>query len=223
MLVISVPAKVALYPDQFLRAEYPAPVHPPGHSQRLERLKAAGIEVLDPSQALWDRLIREQAFYQNDSHWTPDTMKEVVSQAAKLIRQKWPALHQAETPLIKASILERQDRGDLLKSLLPYGDTIYGKETAQLVSIRGLEQDPKSPVLILGGDLLTVFDAPTASFGNADAEPQHAGFATQLASLMGRPLDVKIMDLDDLSMTEELKVQASMKKLVIVLIKADEL
>ena len=223
MLVVAAPAKIALYPDQFLRAEYPAPVHPPGHSARLERLKAAGIEVLDPAQALWDRLIRAQAFYQNDSHWTPDTMKEVVTMAAKLIRQKWPGLHQAETPLIKASILERQDRGDLLSRLLPQGDTAYGQETAQLVSIRGLESDPKSPVLILGSDLLTVFDDPAASFGNAEGEPQHAGFATQLASLMGRPLEVMTTAPTAVTLTNELKTKALTKKLVIIVIGANEL
>lgn len=64
----------------------------------MEQLRAAGIEVLDPAQPLWDRLIRAEAYFQHDSHWTPETMKEVAALAAKQIRKSWPALHQADTP-----------------------------------------------------------------------------------------------------------------------------
>lgn len=224
LLVVAVPAKAAMYPQQILRAEYPAPVQPPGFKARLEKLTAAGIEVLDPSQPLWDRLIRAEAFFANDSHWTPETMKEVATLTAKQIRQKWPTLHQAETPLIQASILDRSDMGDLAKALLPYGEYFFGEESAQLVSIRGLESDAKSPILLLGGELLRVFEAADASFGNANGQAQHAGFPTQLAALLGRPLDVRLAeDESELLSAETLATLAGKKKLVVVLLRADAL
>jgi hypothetical protein len=224
LLVIAMPAKAALYPANILSAEYNTPVHPPGQKARLERLRAAGIEVLDPSQALWDRLIRAGAYFQNDIHWTPETMKEVAGLAAKQIRKNWPVLHQADTPLINATILDRTDPGDLAQTLLPFSESLFGMESAQLVSIRGLESDAKSPVLIIGGDLLRVFEEASASFGNAGSEAQHAGFATQLASLLGRPLDVITVGNHDLpDGLKQIETRAASKKLLICLLPADEL
>jgi hypothetical protein len=224
LLVIAMPAKAALYPANILSAEYNTPVHPPGQKARLERLRAAGIEILDPSQALWDRLIRAGAYFQNDSHWTPETMKEVAGLAAKQIRKIWPALHQADTPLINATILDRTDLGDLAQTLLPFSESLFGMESAQLVSIRGLESDTKSPVLIIGGELLRVFEDATASFGNAGGDAQQAGFATQLASLLGRPLDViTVEDHDLIGGLKKVETRATSKKLLICLLPADEL
>ena len=222
LLVIAIPAKAALYPENILSAQYTAPVQPPGQKARMEQLRAAGIEVLDPAQPLWDRLIRAEAYFQHDSHWTPETMKEVAALAAKQIRKSWPALHQADTPLINATILDRTDVGDLARTLLPRSESLFGLESAQLVSIRGLESDSKSPVLLVGGELLRVFDEANTSFGNARGEAQHAGFATQLASLLGRPLEVKIVD-EDSPVTDPLADIAARKKLVIILLPADML
>lgn len=224
MLVVAMPGKSAIYPENILRAEYSAPVLPPGQKARLDQLTAAGIEVLDPSKALWDRLLRAEAYFQNDSHWTPETMKEVATLTFKHIRQKWPTLHQAETPLINATILDRSDLGDLARTLLPQGESMFGEETAQLVSIRGLESDAKSPVLLVGGALLRVFDDPASSFGNSSGEAQHAGFSTQLASLLGRALDVRITQEKDFHETlGSLQDASSTKKLVICLLPAESL
>ncbi len=217
LFVIAMPTKAALYPANILSAEYNAPVQPPGQKAKLEQLHTAGIEVLDPSQVLWDRLIRAEAYYQNDSHWTPETMKEVALLAAKQIRKNWPALHQTDTPLINATILDRTDVGDLAQELLPLSESWFGTESAQLVSIRGLESDPKSPILLVGGELLRVYDDADSSFGNANGQSQDAGFATQLAALLGRPLQVQRADAVNIA---EL---AGKKKLVIFLLPADAL
>jgi SGNH hydrolase-like domain, acetyltransferase AlgX len=212
MMVIAMPNKVALYPQHFFRADYQVPLQPPGQKAKLDQLTAAGITVVDPAQALWDRLLKEQAFYQNDSHWTDDTMKEVANITAKQIRKLWPALHEAETPLINATILDRVEQGDLVKKLFPLGQQQFGEEKAQLVSISGLDPDPSSPILIYADDLIEVFDAPSASFGNADGQTQRAGFVTQLASLLGRPLALP-----------SAQHPLTTKKLIIHLLWADEL
>jgi hypothetical protein len=212
MLVIPMPSKVAFYPQHFFRGDYQSPLLPPGQKAKLERLTAAGITVVDPAQPLWDRLLKEQAFYQNDSHWTDDTMKEVANLTAKQIRKLWPQLHEPETPLIQATILDRIESGDLVRRLFPLGQKQFGEETAQLVSISGLENDPNSPILIYGDDLMDVFESATASFGNPEGKAQHAGFVTQLASLLGRPLALPSS-----------QHPLTTKKLVIHLLWADEL
>ena len=222
LFVIAMPTKAALYPANILSAEYNNPVQPPGQKAKLEQLHTAGIEVLDPSQVLWDRLIRAEAYYQNDSHWTPETMKEVALLAAKQIRKKWPALHQTDTPLINATILDRTDVGDLARVLLPLSESWFGTEFAQLVSIRGLESDLKSPILLVGGELLRVYEDADSSFGNANGQSQDAGFATQLAALLGRALQVQRADVTKIT-AAGLAESAGKKKLVIFLLPADAL
>jgi hypothetical protein len=139
-------------------------------------------------------------------------MKVVANMTAKEIRKRWPELHQSETPLIQATILERIESGDLVRKLFPLGQKKFGEETAQLVSIAGLGNDPSSPIVIYGDDLIGVFESATASFGNVAGQAQHAGFVTQLASLLGRPLS---LPSDQHPLTT--------KKLVIHLLWADEL
>lgn len=221
LMLVAVPAKAAMYPDQIFRAEYAAPVQPPGQKARLEKLAAAGIELIDPSVALWDRLIKAESHYATDRHWTFETMKVVAGAVAKRIQEKWPQLPGTVTPLISGTILDRTDAGDLARHLLPLGsEKVFGEESEQLVSILGLESDEKSPVMILGGESLRVFSDPAASFGNFEGTPQHAGFGTQISSLLGRRLDVR--DADGVAVVQ-IAAQATGKKLIVILAQADEL
>lgn len=221
LMLVAVPAKAAMHPDQIFRAEYATPVQPPGQKARLEKLAAAGIDVIDPSLALWDRLIKAESHYATDRHWTFDTMKVVAGAVAKRIQEKWPQLPGTETPVISATILDRTEAGDLARNLLPLGsETVFGEESEQLVSILGLESDGKSPVMILGGESLRVFSDASSSFGNVEGKPQHAGFGTQISSLLGRRLDVRAANELEAA---QIAAQAAGKKLIVILARADEL
>ncbi|GEP45160.1 alginate O-acetyltransferase AlgX-related protein [Brevifollis gellanilyticus] len=219
VMLVSVPAKMAMYPENVLRAEYAAPAQPADYKAIVEKLTAAGVDVVDPAQALWQRLLRAESHYTADSHWTFETMKTVAGAVAKHIREKHAALYVSETPLINASILERQEPGDLAKALLTLNsEGLFGAEHAQLVSIRGLENDPKSPILVIGHDSLRVFEAASESFGNAEGKNQQAGFTTQLAALLGRPLDERTGP-DILALASDV----THKKLIVLVVPADEL
>ncbi len=219
LMLVAVPAKIAMHPDQMLRAEYPAAVQPPGFKALLDSLSRAGIDVVDLAPALWSRLVKAPSHYAADSHWTFETMKESAGLVARRIREKHSALYVEETPLINATILERSTPGDLALELLPLGaERMFGREHAQLVSIRGLEPDKTSPVLLAGGGLLRVFEEASASFGSGDGADQQAGFPTQLAALLGRPLDVRT-DLEP----PAVPLAAAGKKLVVLVVEADRL
>ncbi len=217
--LIPLPAKLAMHPEQFLRAEYFTAAQPLGLKPKLDQLAQAGATVLDPAKLLWDGKNKRPTYYASDSHWTFETMKEVASMTAKHVRQQHVNLCGQETPLISATILERETAGDLAYELLPlYPAHLFGTETAQLVSIKGLIPDANSPVLIAGGEALDVFEKAELSFGNDAGEPQHSGFATQLAVLLGRSVSVASeTDLDSL------QKKAVGKKLLILLIEADDL
>lgn len=219
LMLVTVPAKMAMYPENVLRAEYAAPAQPAGYKAIVDKLTSAGIDVIDPAQALWERLLKAESYYAADSHWTFETMKTVAGAVAKRIREKHPALYVSDTPLINATILDRQEPGDLAQALLPlHSEGLFGVEHAQLVSIRGLERDAKSPILVAGHDSLRVFESADESFGNPEGMDQQAGFTTQLAALLGRTLDERT-GADVLQLVSE----TTNKKLIVLVIPADEL
>jgi len=190
LMVITIPSRAAVYPEQIRQGNYLGPVRLPDETAKLEELKAAGVDVMDMTDALWDFRERQPVFFGQDSHWTPEAMKAVALAVNKRVREKFPRLVSTETPIINATILEHSDAGDLARGLDPHHPTnLFGVEPADLISIQGVEPSVKSPVVLLGGELMRVFDDAGLSF--SDGKAPHAGFATQLGMLLGRALDVR--------------------------------
>ncbi len=190
LLVIAVPGRAGLYPEQIRPGTYAGAVRLGHETAKLDELKAAGIDVMDMTDALWEFRDKEQIFFVQDSHWTPEAMKAVALAVNKHVREKFPRLASSETPIIQATILEHTDAGDLARKLDPlHASSLLGDEEANLISIQGITPGAKSPIVLHGGALMRVFDDAKLSFSGGK-EP-HAGFATQLGMLLGRPLDVR--------------------------------
>ncbi|MDB6004916.1 MAG: hypothetical protein JWR15_1903 [Prosthecobacter sp.] len=215
LLVITIPDRAALYPQQIRPGRYANPLRLKEEAGRLADLKAAGIDVLDVTDALWEFRDKQQVFFAQDSHWTPEAMKGVALAVNKHVREKFPRLGNTETPMINATILERADAGDLTRQLDPLHPTnLMGEEGADLISIQGIEPSSESPIVLHGGELMRVYEDAQLSFGGGGASPR-AGFATQLATLLGRSLDVRGMPGPGQSYED--------KKLVIILLPMAEL
>lgn len=227
LVLIPVPAKVALYPDKIFRAEYPGPLHPPGFAETLARLRASGIEVVDPAAFIWPELYRTKAALPQESHWPPAVMKTVANKTVDLVRKKWPDLHADVTPIVNAAVLERASLGDLSSRLMPWRTELWFDETwVDLVAITGLAPDPASPILLVGSEALFIYDDPGLSFGDPEGTPQSAGFVAQLSALLARPLDVRAVPEGGPALSralKELEPALAGKKLVICLVRADEL
>ena len=219
-LVVIVPDKLGLYPAPVLPAKYEAPVRPPGQAPALAELRAAGVALLDLTEPFWLQLNRRPAYFRQDRHWTPEAMKEAAWLTSRQVRTTWPQVVRDETPLIDATVIERQDVGDLARALLPQTAAAHWPpETAQLVGLRGLGDGREAPVLLIGDGLLRVFDAPELSFGPAPGEAVETGWPVQLGALLGRPLDTAGSSAEP----AELAARAAGKKLVIWLVPAGEL
>ncbi len=215
LIVVAIPGRVTLYPEQVRNGRYTGPVRAKAETAKLAELAAAGIDVMDMTDALWEFRERQQVFFAQDSHWTPEAMKAVAVAVNKRVRERFPRLASSETPIITATIIEHADAGDLARQLDPFNAGGWlEEEVAELISISGLDPDPKAPVVLHGGDLMRVFDDPGGSFGGG-GKPPRAGFATQLATLLGRAIDVRDMPSDDDSYDG--------KKLVICLLPMTEL
>jgi len=215
LMVVVVPGRLSLYPEQIRSGRYAGPVRATGEAKKLAALSAAGIDVMDMTDALWEFRDRQQVFFAQDSHWTPEAMKAVVLAVNKRVREKFPRLASNETPIINATIIEHADEGDLARKLEPLNArNLMGEEVAELISITGIEPNAKSPIVLHGDSLMRVFDDPHTSFGGGGKSPR-AGFSTQLAMLLGRSLDVRGLPRDDDSYED--------KKLVICLLPMTEL
>ena len=197
LLLVPVPVKSMIYPEYLALGRFKAPLYHPDQKALYDQLREAGIDVMDLSDELWKLKPRMQVFLQQDTHWTPDVMKLMAEHLNKHIRAKYPQAVKEfiETPMIDARVLDRSSYGDLVGLLdVKATASIFGKEEATLVSIKGLDPSTKSPIAVLGDSFVNVFDDPTLGFGS-DVESEkneriRAGFANQLAVLLNQPLDV---------------------------------
>ncbi len=215
LLAVTIPDRATMYPEQIRPGRYLDVVRLKGEAGRLAELKAAGVNVLDMTEGLWEFRDRQPVFFSHDSHWTPEAMKAVALAVYKHVYEKLPRLSSPETPVINAKLLDRTDPGDLARRLDPlHTAKLLGEEEANLVSIQGFPPSDKSPIVLHGGELMRVYDDAQLSFGGGDQAPE-AGFATQLATLLGRPLDVRGMPVPGENYED--------KKLVIILLPMAEL
>ena len=190
VMVVPVPAKLALQPEALLPAKFAGPLRPADLPAKLAALETAGVKILDPAGAMWEARRRQPAYFRQDRHWTPEAMKQTALAVAARVRREWPRLAADITPLVDARVLERESVGDLALDLLgDLAETRLGAEAATLVALRGLPADRSSPVLVVGDGLRRVFDDPELSFGDPGGEAQSAGFTAQLAALLARSLD----------------------------------
>lgn len=193
LMLVIIPNRVAIYPEEIRSGRYAGPVRVKEEAARLDELKAAGAEVLDMTDPMWNFAERNEVFFSQDSHWTPEAMKAVALALNKHVREKFPRLGNTETPIINATILENADTGDLTRQLDPqHAQNLWGRMSANLISIQGIDPDAKAPIVLHGGEQMRVYDDPALSFGGGGKAPR-AGFATQFSTLMGRSLDVRGM------------------------------
>ncbi|MBE7494582.1 MAG: hypothetical protein HS117_06530 [Verrucomicrobiaceae bacterium] len=192
LVLVTVPERVTLYPDGVRGTKYRDAVRSTGEKARLDTLRASGIEIIDVTEPLWEMRIKKEPFFKQSRHWTPEAMKATALLIEKHIREKHRALALDDTPLIKATIVTQRDAGDLARQLDPLLPSIQlGEEEMELLSVDGVEFDEKSPVLLLGGDLIRIFDDPALGFGG----DSQAGLMTQMALLLCRPIDVSLWPL----------------------------
>jgi len=222
LLVLPVPEKLTLYPEPILPGKYWTPVLPPDYRAGVDRLRAAGVDVLDLSGKLWDQRNRLPLYFKQNSLWRAEAMKEIAVLTSRHIRKTYPQAVRDETPLIDAVFIERQDVGELAKTLdFANAARFWSAEVTQMVGLRGLKGGETSPVLVIGGTLIRVYDDPSLSFGPASATEPPSAFPTQLGALLGQGLD--IMDESKVQTADPSFPRTQGKKLVIWVIRAGDL
>ena len=191
LLVVPAPDKESIYPEMLSgRASRGGVVVCRSTRILLDRLQAAGIEVVDLFEAF--RLAKEaqspsdrRRFYlARDSHWTPEGMQVAVQAVARRIRERgW-----IEVGTVDSGVrpIEVERVGDLIQMLrVPRLERAIAAERLTCAQVirretgRLYRDAPDARILILGDSFLRIYEQD---------EPGAAGFIAHLARELKQPM-----------------------------------
>lgn len=211
LMLIPVPVKAMIYPEKIGTGNWDGPVLHRDQAALYDKLRKAGIEILDLSDTFWSLKEQGPVFLNQDTHWTQSTMQRAAEEVAAKIKSKpWFKSVKAELQTTFKSI-ERNHAGDLVEMLdLTETNTLFKPETQTLKIVMDsstgnrVSNNPQSPIALLGDSFVNIYDFPGIGFGipnwkseekpegeQADSEPLiGAGFAQHLAAQLETPLDL---------------------------------
>lgn len=191
-LFVPVPAKAEIFPDKLDAGLAPlvGKVVNPWQRKLIESLAAQGVEVLDllaPLLAAREQQGSEPLYQRQDTHWSARGL-ELAAQliAARIQRYPWYAQLAAHKRTYSTRAASFTRFGDLHSRLPEAQQKHYQPETLAAHQVLDAndalyEDDPQSPIVILG-------DSFTGVYQLTDAE--HAGLTAQIARAIGYPVDL---------------------------------
>ncbi|HOD49362.1 MAG TPA: hypothetical protein PLJ71_05985 [Candidatus Hydrogenedentes bacterium] len=190
LLVAPAPGKASIYPEQLTRRakNLAEPVNPRTRAL-IARLRESGVDVVDLFE-LFGESGRSGLYLAQDSHWSPAGMEFAAETVARYVREQgWLApggVSYSERP----APVERL--GDLLLMMqAPPVERLFEPERVDCRQVvrddsgELYEDDPASPVLVLGDSFLRIYQLD---------EPRAAGFSAHLARHLGMPVASVIND-----------------------------
>jgi hypothetical protein len=190
LLVMPVPNKDSIYPDRLTsRAKNMEPLMAPRTRQLLERLNAAGVEVVDlfkefsPTRQSGSNSVTP-LYLAQDTHWSPAGVTLATRAAARRLTElRWVRLGNVNYGERPAPV---QRLGDIVHMLqAPKIERMLTPEKISCVQVvRGQEgqlykDDPNAEILVLGDSFMRIYQENT---------PTAAGFIAHLARELKQPL-----------------------------------
>ena len=192
LLLIPIPMKASIYPEAITRSDADpseAPLYQADQPALYEQLVKAGIDVQDITGAMLQLKARQKpVFFKQDTHWTPEAMQDIARAVAAHVRKKFPGIVPDDPLIVDTKAPDAASLGDLAERLNPLPGTM-SEEQAVLVSFPDIENDPASPITLLGDDFAGIFDNPRLGFTPVDGGHAHASFAQHLALYLGLRID----------------------------------
>jgi len=187
LIVVPVPGKVAIYPDQ-LGDLAPEALEGSTQEQFIAHLRDAGVSVVDLAPAY--RKMRADGIdphLKQDSHWTPEGLEAAVEQVAeKLKAGEW--YPDAEKGKSETTPEEITAEGDLVTLGKLEGRAPESLEIQRTTALEGSVENAGSPVVLIGDSHAIVYSKPIS--GGIQAEG--AGFAERLFAHTGLGSDIVV-------------------------------
>jgi hypothetical protein len=193
LVVMPVPNKESIYPDRLTsRAATRPGVRAPRTQELLDKLRAAGIEVIDLFRAFSEARQHpgSSLYLAQDTHWSPagvDLAAKTV--ARRLIELGWARPGQLDYRQRPVSV---RRLGDIVRMMqVPLIERRVNPETVSCVQVTRSElgelyQDsPQAEILVLGDSFTRIYQQD---------EPGAAGFIAHLAKELKQPLMALVND-----------------------------
>ncbi|MFM8982630.1 MAG: alginate O-acetyltransferase AlgX-related protein [Spartobacteria bacterium] len=189
LLLVPVPAKAAIYPDQLL-PEFPAPPSTPAglaehDAEFVKVLEAQGVKVLDLTEDfLKVRAEGLDTHCRTDTHWSPEGIRLAAQKIATTVSAApWTKDQPRLATQSQNSIL--QIRGDLAPPEAP-AETLPARTVTEsgVSGSTGIPDARNSPVVLLGDSHNLVFHT------GGEMHATGAGLPDQLCHELGFPMDV---------------------------------
>ena len=229
LLLIPIPMKASIYPEAITGSDpdhSEVPLYQEDQRALYEQLVKAGIDVQDITSALLQLKARHKpVFFKQDTHWTPEAMQDIARAVAVHVRKKFPGIVPNDPLIVDTKAPDAASLGDLAERLNPLPGAMSEEQTV-LVSFPNIENDPKSPIVLLGDDFTRIYDDPSLGFVQ-DADT-HASFAQHLALYLGMRIDTTAVNHGGTTavrraFAKRLDDEVRAKKLVIWLVPARDL
>jgi len=181
LVVVPVPAKVAIYPDK-LDDEQPADAATPS-APFFEKLAAAGVTAVNLEPVFQQARAEQKVHCEQDSHWTPAACRLTAQLISELpqVRELFPT-----QDVVPRAGEELRITGDLVEGL---GAAAPEKERLNVfkAAAQPVPPDEASPVILVGDSHTVVFSEAGGTIRN---HTTGAGLRDHLQARLGLPLAV---------------------------------
>jgi len=185
LVLVPIPDKASLQAAQLCGINRAiSSVQNPSYADFLRDMRAAGVEVFDPSPAV----VRPEdiRYLAQDTHWTPQWMAQVARELAVAVR---PHLTATAPTMLRVSSESVSNIGDLAEALrLPDRQPLFAPQTVTIQRIvdasgRPVRAQAGAQVLLLGDSFTNIYSARQMGWGDG------AGLAEHLAYQLQQPID----------------------------------
>lgn len=198
LLLVPTPVKASILPGGLAGAHFVGAVQNASYPDFLDRVRAAGAEVYDPTEVLL--ALRQEGtpvYLRADTHWRPEAVERVADALARRV-ETILANRQVELATVSQAYRRQAvrvvNRGDLLELLgLPGNQVLIAEEEIELHRVvdarrRLWRAEVDSPILLLGDSFSNVYSMPELGWGGG------AGLAEQLSYNLGLPVDKLVVN-----------------------------
>jgi len=213
LIVLPTPVKPGVHPEMLTASAETQQgiVHNASYGPLMEFLRAHGVLVFDPGDALAAARSGAPQYLATDTHWRPEGMELVAERLAAFITQH-ATLPAAGSPDYRIEEVDVTNVGDTAVMLdLPSRQQVFPPERvliSRVVTAEGpWRSDRAADVLVLGDSFSNIYSLESMGWGSA------AGFVEHLSYALRRPADRIVQNDDGAFATREMLQRSGPERL----------